>query len=112
MSVDQTRVIDFIGVDKKSQEVNLFIADHYRWNDPKSDHLFKLQNKIYAYLDFIQSEEIYEKNPKYKNSPVIIVIIAKYPLDSDVAKEFLKKITTYVKDEGFDLRFEYKPFKN
>lgn len=107
MSIDQTRIIDFIALDKDSDEVHLFITDHLPWDNPKSDHLLKLQAKIYAYLDFIQSGEIYEKNPTYKDKPVVITIAAKYSLSTDIAKKFIEKITTYVQWEGFDLRFKH-----
>ena len=105
MSIDQPKVIDARAIDEKTNEVCLFIFDHYDWCDPRSDHPFRLQDKINAYLSYIESGEIYENDPDYQGKPVIIKVIGKYPL-SDFGIKFYEKATSIVQWAGFDLRFE------
>ena len=108
MSIDQEKVIDARAVDEKANEVNLFIFDHYSWEDPKSEHPFKLQDKLNTYLAYIESGEIYTNNPEYKEKPVVIKVLGKYPL-SEFGEKFYEKATTIIQWAGFDLKFEYKP---
>ena len=62
MSVDQTNKIDF-GVDKASGDLKLAISDHSPWDEDEGDHLFLMQDKLNAYLSFIESGELFEKVP-------------------------------------------------
>ncbi len=108
MSIDQEKVIDARVLDKDSNEVILFIFDHYSWDDPKSNHPFLLQDKINTYLAYIESEEIYKNDPEYKEKQVVIKVIGKYPL-SEFGETFYEKAKTKIQWAGFDLRFEHKP---
>ena len=58
MSIDQNRVVDFIGMDLIKNEIILTISDHLEWG--VTDHLVKLQEKLNNYLSFIESGELYE----------------------------------------------------
>ena len=50
MSIDQNRVVDFIGMDLIKNEIILTISDHLEWG--VTDHLVKLQEKLNNYLLF------------------------------------------------------------
>ncbi len=90
MSIEQRKVIDFVGVDEKANEVVLTISDHLDWDDPKSNHLFLLQDKINDYLAFIESGELLKKYPDSKGRNPVIQVYGQYPLN-DVAKKFYEK---------------------
>ena len=53
LSIEQTDVVDFMGIDKLTGEIVLTISDHLEWNDADEEHLWLLQEKINAYLRFI-----------------------------------------------------------
>lgn len=61
MSLDQLDKIDIISTNPKG-EVVLHIADHLEWTLQK-DHILLLQDKINAYLQFIESGQILEEYP-------------------------------------------------
>jgi hypothetical protein len=61
MSVENRELIDFISIDP-SNKVALTISDHLKW-DNNEDHLLILQDKINAYLEVIESGQIYEIYP-------------------------------------------------
>ncbi len=105
MSIEQTKVIDFIGTDNKTGNINLGVSDHLDWKDPKNEHLLILQEKINTYLAFIESGQLYEEYPSAKGKRVIIRVIGKYPL-SEEAKKFYKKSSEIVAKAGFELRFD------
>ena len=104
MSIEQRKVIDIVGVDEEANEVVLTISDHLRWDDPKSNHLLLLQDKINDYLAFIESGELLETYPDAKGRKPIIQVYAKHPLN-DVAEQFYKKVAQIVANAGFELRF-------
>lgn len=57
MSLDRFREIDAIGIDNETGFVTLVIADDMDWSD-ESGHLVALQDKVYAYPDFVESGEV------------------------------------------------------
>jgi hypothetical protein len=60
MSVNQTDTIDIIGT-TPGGKVALTISDHHFWDEPL--HLQLLQDKINAYLQFIESGQILDDYP-------------------------------------------------
>lgn len=104
MSVDQPKVIDFIGVDKTSGEVILTITDHLDWNNSR-EHQVILQDKINWYLAFIESGEIRESYPDARDRPVAIKVVFKYKPDRE-GWQFLAKAKNVIESAGFSLRHE------
>ena len=104
MSVDQPKVIDFIGVDKTSGEVTLTITDHLDWSNSQ-EHQIILQDKINCYLAFIESGEILESYPDSKGRPVAIKVVLKYKPDQE-GREFLARAKEVIESAGFSLRHE------
>ena len=106
MSIEQTDVVDAIGVDNSSGEVVLTITDHLEWENDTKEHLLLLQEKINTYLRFIESGELLESYPDASGRKVVISIVAKYPLSTD-AEEFINQVTSIVTGAGMGLRFEH-----
>ena len=63
MTVEQTKVIDIISLDKRTGQVILTVSDHLEWND-STRHQEILQAKLNAYLAFVESGEILGKYPE------------------------------------------------
>lgn len=59
MTVRQTNVVDWLGIEKETGHVILTIVDDLDWTD-EADHLRTLQDKLNTYLAFIESGEVYE----------------------------------------------------
>lgn len=110
MSIDQEKVIDIVGDDEKTNEVLLFITDHLAWDGYINEHIYKLQEKINAYLAAIESGELEEKHPSAKGKKIVIVVLGKNPLPkNDLINTFCKKAIEVVRGAGFELKFEFKP---
>jgi hypothetical protein len=108
MGIDQMDVVDFIGCDRATDEVVLIIADHLPWTDDEEenfDHMDLLQQKIYRYLDFIESGEINESYPEAIGRRLRLQIVAKYDLSKE-ALEFFNKIRNYLVQQGYKLEFQ------
>jgi len=103
MSIEQTSVVDFVSINKEG-EVMLTISDHLEWDD-RNQHLKQLQEKINAYLRFIESGEIYETYPNAKDKKIIISIHAMHQPNSE-ARKFITKITEELHKAGYVCRFE------
>lgn len=104
MSVDQADMIDFATVDKASGDLWLTISDHLRWDDNEGNHLVLLQNKLNAYLRFVESGEVFKKVPDSRGRSIVINLVGKFPL-SPQADSFLGKVRAAINSEGFRLRF-------
>ena len=105
MSVQETRKIDAVAMDKSPTDVTLLISDHLDWIEDEGTHLLLLQDKLNAYLDFIESGELVRKIPRAAGLPVIILVDAKYPL-SPMAQKFFDLAKGAVKEAGVSLDFE------
>jgi hypothetical protein len=98
MSVDNSKVIDSISLDKEGNVV-LTISDHLPW-DEKNEHLLILQDKINAYLEFIENGELIENYPDANGREILINIITKY-LPNTTAELFLKRTKDKSKSKNF-----------
>jgi len=101
MTVEQIQVVDFIGIDANGRAV-LTISDHLLWDDIKS-HIFTLQEKLNAYLRFIESGEMIEKRPELAGRTILISVVLKSPVPNE-ADWFFAKISSGIEAAGF--RFE------
>jgi hypothetical protein len=111
MAIDQTDVIDFIGIDPKTDAAILYISDHLEWTeDDQSNklHMFLLQEKINAYLRFIESGEIYQSYPKASGREIMIKVLMKYQLSQE-ARILSEKIRTFLFNAGHNIEFEHRP---
>jgi hypothetical protein len=108
MSVDQTDVIDSIGIDSAKNEALLIISDHLEWGRDENfdkEHMYLLQEKVNAYLRFIESGEIYEAYPKSRNKALVIRLIGKYDM-CESAMIFFKGIEEALAKAGHKITFE------
>ena len=99
MSIETKNIIDLIGTDNRSGKVVLTISDHLDWNN-ENYHLNSLEDKINAYLRFIESGEIFNSYPKAKGKEIVIEIVQKYDLSENI---FIKKVSQFLKDNGIQL---------
>lgn len=102
MSIDQNRVVDFIGMDLIKNEIILTISDHLEWG--VTDHLVKLQEKLNNYLSFIESGELYKAYPDAMNKTPVIAIVCKYAPDTQ-GEDFLNHAKNILSNIGFVLRW-------
>lgn len=106
MSIDQTNVVDAIGVDDVTGDVVLTITDQLDWTGSDNEHLLMLQEKLNTYLSFVESGEILETYPDAKGRSVLIDVVCKYPL-SHQAHEFYNQVTQIAASAGMKLRHRF-----
>ena len=104
MSIDQTNEIDFATIDKASGDLWLTISDHLPWEENEGNHLVLLQNKLNAYLRFVESGEVFKKVPDAKGRNIVINLVGKFPL-SQKADSFFGQAQAAIEGAGFRLRF-------
>jgi uncharacterized protein DUF6572 len=104
MSVDQTDTIDLATIDRASGDLWLTISDHLPWDENEGDHLVLLQNKLNAYLRFVESGEVLKKVPAAEGRGIVINLVGKFPL-SQKAESFFGKARAAIEGAGFRLEF-------
>jgi hypothetical protein len=107
MSIEQTNVIDFASIDRASGNLHLTISDHLPWDHNEGNHLILLQNKLNAYLRFIESGEVFEKLPDAKGRSIVINLVGKFSL-SQKADRFFELARSRIEEAGFRLQFTLK----
>jgi len=103
MSVEQTNVIDIISK-APSGEITLTISDHLGWTNTK-DHLLTLQEKLNAYLRFLDSGEIYEQYRDAAGRKLLIKVVFQHAPNLE-ARSFLSRARAIIEDAGYGFDFE------
>ena len=104
MSINQTDTIDIIGTTSEGKVI-LTISDHHPWHE--TWHFQLLQDKINAYLQFIESGQIFDDYPNATGRELIIETVLKYQPTIE-ATLFLDKAKEVIEDAGFG--FQWKVF--
>ena len=104
MAVDDPKTVDVVSVDRATSEVILDVTDHLDWSN-EADHLMFLQNKINAYVAFIESGELEAAYPDAKGrQPVIRVACMNKP--PPVAVRFFDRVRDIL--QPADIRFSFR----
>lgn len=103
MGVETADTIDLIGVDNQTGRVVLTITDHLPWDS--DEHLAVLQDKLNAYLRFVESGELLQKYSDARGRKPEISIVFKHP-PTAVAKDFLGKVSRILDGAGVAFRHE------
>jgi hypothetical protein len=97
MSINDPTSVDIVSTDKAGRVV-LTITDETSWRH--EGHLLKLQEKVNAYLRFIESGELESNYPKAKGKPIGIRIIIKYRPNAE-AKTFFVAVKERLESAGY-----------
>jgi len=85
MTVAQTGIVDWMGIEKTTGYISLTVVDDLDWSD-EQQHLVLLQEKLNTYLAFIESGEVFERLVEEvgrrvpATTPVKVTILAKFDL--------------------------------
>jgi hypothetical protein len=105
MAIEKANVVDAVGIQTATGTVVLTIADYLDWESSEEEHLQMLQDKINAYLRFIESGELVEKyQDAAGRSPVISLVGRCEP--SAAALRFLAAARQTIEAAGFGFRFQ------
>lgn len=109
MSVENRNTVDFVAIDKLGRVV-LTISDHLDWSK-ELEHLYLLQDKIDAYLSFIESGELLQEYPDADGRTPVIEIIAKFnpPDNAKTTQEFFRHVTELLKKSGIQFQAQTLP---
>lgn len=98
MSIKNTNIIDKIGINTSTDSIALSIIDDMDWTNIDT-HLKYIQEKVYRYLDYIESGEMIEDYPKFANRPIIIRIYSKFQIPEDGIK-LLNNLKEYLRENS------------
>lgn len=107
MSLQNSQVVDAIGIDILTGEVVLSIIDHLDWKEEKI-HLLKVQAKLNLYFSFIESGQVLETYPESSGRAARIDIIGKHPLP-DSARHLLKLTDQAAQPLNIKVNFRLTP---
>ena len=106
MSIEDAQVIDIISSDPDGNSVTLTATDHLEWGS--REHLMLIQDKLNAYLAFIESGEIFTAYPKASGKELKLEVVCKYEPDME-GKKFFALCTEAISNAGFS--FAYRVHK-
>lgn len=100
MAITDMSIIDNIsvGVDNRCY---LTISDHLDWK-VKGEHLKYLQDKLNAYVGFVQSGQLIQD---YQELDLVIQVIAKHQIPNEIYGTAKNQISNSLKEDGFDFEW-------
>ena len=104
MAVDQSDVVDFIGIDPDTGAVRLGITDHLGWTDDEREHARRLDDKIGTYLHFIRSGQLKRSYPDVEGRQVGIDLYLRY-VPNRRALRFLDRAQDRVEAAGCEFSY-------
>ena len=105
VTIEQTDIIDGMGIDKSSGQVDLGISDHLDWDDIDY-HITILEKKIGSYINFVQSGQMLDALPNAKGLPIRIMLVHQFDPTSSALK-ILVSVREQLEEIG--IKFSYEP---
>lgn len=105
MTVADLDKVDGLGISKNNDKIALMIADHLDWQD-EYYHLKLLQDKINAYITFIESKQVYALYPESKEITEFVFDFRFKERLTDNCKAFLKTVEQQL--QPLNIEFEIK----
>jgi hypothetical protein len=105
MSVIQRDKIDAIGISKDQKGLILMLADHLDWGN-EIQHLTLLQDKVNAYVNFIETKQYLEIYPNSLFEYYIIDLKFKYEVVDNCMK-FIKVVNEQLKEYNVQIRTNF-----
>lgn len=106
MTVDNSDVIDAIGIENATGCTVLTIADHLEWS-PLRDHLVLLQDKINRYIAFLENNEMAQSYPQGIGRPIRIDVCCQHE-PTEQACDFLHQAASVIQEAGWS--FSWRVF--
>lgn len=104
MSIQDTKTVDFVSLESEPNTALLVVSDHLDWANTLK-HQLALQEKLNAYLSFIESRELYVRFPKANGKRVEIRVMFQHEPDTS-GMNFLQKVKGAIEQAGF--HFSYR----
>ncbi len=108
MAIDNVNVIDGIATDSTRNALVLLITDHLTWKNESNDtlseyeHLTLLQEKINAYVSYLESNQYKEQYPEMTFDLAVIEIHFKYDI-SENCEKFLQSVQDQLGQYGIKI---------
>lgn len=107
MAIDNTNVIDGMAIDRENTALRLLLTDHLQWVESadtisEHDHLLMLQEKVNAYISYIETEQFKIKYPDVDFKMAIIDIRFKYDITENCEK-FLQAVQDQIGQYGIKI---------
>jgi hypothetical protein len=101
MSISETDKIDLANIDSATDDLILTVTDRLDWSG-KEEHLCLLQDKLSAYLRFVESGEVYKQIPLAVGRMILFRVMGKFQ-PSEAADRFYELAGRFIEDAGFSL---------
>lgn len=95
MSILEKDKVDGLATNNNGKTLMILLSDHLDWQD-EENHLLKLQDKINAYIGFIESKQYKSIYPDKMLENIIIEIHFKYKVTND-CKNFINVVNEQIK---------------
>jgi hypothetical protein len=98
MSIEDTHVVDVTGRDRVTGRIVLTISDHLPWTD-EVEHFALLDQKVRAYVGFIESGQVLQRYPDATERGVQIELACQY-VPTPAAIGFLNAVREALERRG------------
>jgi hypothetical protein len=102
MALETPDKVDAIGIENDSGLAVLTVVDAWDWQHEK-EHLVALKAKLNAYVNFVESGQIWEAYPDAADRHVVIDVVGRFPMPQ-AGVELLRSVSEACTDIGIKIR--------
>ena len=106
MAIENANIIDGIGIDKEMNAIRLLLTDHLLWEGEgelsEYEHLMLLQDKINAYISYLESKQYKKNYPDEEFSMAVIEIHFQHAI-TDNCEKFLNAVQSQLGEIGIKI---------
>jgi hypothetical protein len=102
MSVAETDRVDAVGIEKETGRIVLTIIDPFEWDD---SHVLLLQEKLNAYLRFVESGQLLSEYPSATGRQVAISLLMQFE-PNHLGRAFLSRAAEAIEGAGITLHWQ------
>ena len=107
MAIDDVNIVDGLAVDRENRVLYLLLTDHLSWTEGDSlcekDHLLLLQEKINAYISFLEEGQYRQNCPDVEIRTAVIEIHFQYEIPT-ACKQFLAVVQNQIVQLGIQIQ--------
>jgi hypothetical protein len=105
-NIGDSKVVDLIASRPDSRIVRLIVIDPLTWNDVER-HGRLLQEKINAYITFVQSKQLYQiPHRRIPASAEVHIVLRALHAPVPAAEEFLQRVKAFLQGKGMVFKIE------
>lgn len=104
MTILDKGTVDFVSIDKASNDAILILADHLSWDTESEymEHMLLIQEKINSYVSYVESGQLDKDYPSKRPRKVRIELVSKFSPPNSHTADFFDAVQSVLRSVAIE----------